>query len=46
MTPQMEAAYRADLQKALDAGYQVLESGGASLDADSFAKIVNGAVRS
>lgn len=33
MTPQTEAAYRAELQKALDAGYQVLESGGASMDA-------------
>ena len=33
MTPEAEAAYRADLQKALDAGYQVLESGGASMDA-------------
>src|SRR5688572_18943778 len=33
MTPEVEAAYRADLQKALDAGYQVLESGGASMDA-------------
>jgi len=33
MTPEVEAAYRADLQKALDAGYQVLESGGAGMDA-------------
>jgi beta-aspartyl-peptidase (threonine type) len=28
-----EAAYRADLGRALDAGYEVLESGGTSLDA-------------
>ena len=28
-----EAAYRADLARALDAGYEVLQSGGASLDA-------------
>lgn len=33
MTPEKEAAYQADLQKALDAGYQVLEQGGTSLDA-------------
>lgn len=39
MTPEMEAKYRAGLQQALDAGYQVLEQGGSSLDA------VNTAVR-
>lgn len=33
MTPELEAQYRADLQKALDTGYAVLEKGGASLDA-------------
>lgn len=33
MTPELEARYRADLQKALDTGYAVLEKGGASLDA-------------
>lgn len=33
MTPEKEAAYQADLKKALDAGYQVLEQGGSSLDA-------------
>lgn len=33
MTPDAERAYRADLERALDAGYAVLEKGGASLDA-------------
>jgi L-asparaginase / beta-aspartyl-peptidase len=33
MTPENERAYRADLERALDAGYGVLEKGGASLDA-------------
>ena len=33
MTPEREAAYRAGLAAALDAGYEVLERGGASLDA-------------
>ncbi len=33
MTAENERAYRADLERALDAGYAVLESGGASLDA-------------
>jgi len=33
MTPDAERAYRADLEHALDAGYAVLDGGGASLDA-------------
>ncbi len=33
MTPENERAYRVDLERALDAGYAVLERGGASLDA-------------
>lgn len=33
MTPEKEAAYQADLNKSLDAGYKVLEQGGSSLDA-------------
>ena len=33
MTAEQEQAYRADLERALDAGYAVLESGGSSLDA-------------
>jgi beta-aspartyl-peptidase (threonine type) len=33
MTPENERAYRADLGRALDAGYGVLEQGGSSLDA-------------
>lgn len=33
MTPEKEAQYQADLAKALDAGYKILESGGNSLDA-------------
>jgi beta-aspartyl-peptidase (threonine type) len=33
MTPEAERAYRADLGRALDAGYAVLEKGGTSLDA-------------
>jgi L-asparaginase / beta-aspartyl-peptidase len=33
MTPEAEASYRAGLAAALDAGYAVLERGGASLDA-------------
>lgn len=33
MTPDQEAAYRAGLAAALDAGYAVLEDGGTSLDA-------------
>ncbi len=32
-TPEKEAAYRAKLSQALEAGYQVLEHGGSSLDA-------------
>jgi len=32
-TPEKEAAYRAKLEEALDAGYEVLTEGGASLDA-------------
>ncbi|HEX6832831.1 MAG TPA: isoaspartyl peptidase/L-asparaginase [Rudaea sp.] len=33
MNPEREKSYRAGLQKALDAGYAVLKSGGSSLDA-------------
>ena len=33
MTPEKEAAYRAKLQEALEAGYNILQSGGSSLDA-------------
>ncbi|WP_114781566.1 isoaspartyl peptidase/L-asparaginase family protein [Botryobacter ruber] len=33
MTPELEAAYKAALQAAVDAGYQVLENGGSALDA-------------
>lgn len=33
MTADNEQAYRADLERALDAGYAVLEAGGSSLDA-------------
>jgi beta-aspartyl-peptidase (threonine type) len=33
MTPEAERAYRADLERALDAGYAVLDKGGSSLDA-------------
>ncbi|WP_066963641.1 isoaspartyl peptidase/L-asparaginase family protein [Microbulbifer sp. Q7] len=33
MTPEKEAAYRAKLEEALNAGYRILEQGGASLDA-------------
>lgn len=33
MTPEKEAQYQADLAKALNAGYKILESGGNSLDA-------------
>ena len=33
MSAENERAYRADLERALDAGYSVLEKGGASLDA-------------
>ena len=33
MTQENERAYRADLERALDAGYAVLERGGSSLDA-------------
>jgi beta-aspartyl-peptidase (threonine type) len=33
MTPEKEAAYRAELQKALLAGWKVLQDGGTSLDA-------------
>lgn len=33
MTPDAEAAYRAALQAALDAGYRVLETGGSATDA-------------
>ena len=37
MTPAQEAAYRAGLAAALDAGYAVLEGGGTSLDAVTIA---------
>lgn len=37
MTPDQEAAYRAGLAAALDAGYAVLEGGGTSLDAVTIA---------
>lgn len=33
MSPEMEAAYKASLKKALEKGYGVLQSGGSSLDA-------------
>src|SRR6185312_6144537 len=33
MTPELEGQYRADLQKALDAGYQLLADGKTSMDA-------------
>lgn len=33
MTPEMEAAYKEKLQEALDAGYEVLEAGGTSVEA-------------
>ncbi|HEX6914277.1 MAG TPA: isoaspartyl peptidase/L-asparaginase [Chitinophagaceae bacterium] len=33
MTPEKEAAYRAGLQQALDAGNKILQSGGSALDA-------------
>ena len=33
MTPEKERAYRAKLEQALNAGYRILEEGGASLDA-------------
>ena len=33
MSPEEEQAYRADLGRALDAGYEVLQSGGSGLDA-------------
>jgi beta-aspartyl-peptidase (threonine type) len=33
MTPDAERAYRADLERALDSGYAVLDQGGTSLDA-------------
>ena len=33
MTPDLEAEYKTALQKALDAGYKILEDGGSSLDA-------------
>lgn len=33
MTPEKERAYRAKLEEAIDAGYAVLDKGGASLDA-------------
>ncbi len=33
MTPEKEAAYRAALQQALEAGYNALQSGRSSLDA-------------
>ena len=33
MTPEMEAAYKAKLQEALDAGYAVLSAGGTSVEA-------------
>lgn len=33
LTPELEAQYRAELQKSLDAGYAVLERGGSALDA-------------
>jgi L-asparaginase / beta-aspartyl-peptidase len=40
MTPQREAAYRAGLERALRAGYAVLERGGSSLDAVAAAAVV------
>jgi beta-aspartyl-peptidase (threonine type) len=40
MTPEREKAVRADLEKALNAGYATLKSGGSSLDAVSKAIIV------
>lgn len=33
MTPELELRYKADLEKALDAGYQALENGKSSVDA-------------
>jgi beta-aspartyl-peptidase (threonine type) len=33
LSPELEAQYRAKLQEAIDAGYAVLESGGAAVDA-------------
>src|SRR5580700_1975035 len=33
MSPEREAAYRAGLEAALDAGYAILERGGTSVDA-------------
>ncbi|HSE13682.1 MAG TPA: isoaspartyl peptidase/L-asparaginase, partial [Rudaea sp.] len=33
ITPEKEKAYRAELQRALEAGYAVLKDGGSSLDA-------------
>src|SRR4051794_10003122 len=33
MTPELEAKYRADLERALRTGHDVLEKGGTSLDA-------------
>jgi len=40
MTPGAQARYHAALQRALDAGYQVLKSGGTSLDAVCAAVVV------
>lgn len=33
MTPEKESAYKADLKKALDAGYAILENSGSAIDA-------------
>ncbi|WP_040279245.1 isoaspartyl peptidase/L-asparaginase family protein [Psychroserpens damuponensis] len=33
MTPELEAKYKADLKRALDHGYAILESGGTAIDA-------------
>lgn len=40
MTPEKETAYRAGLEKALKAGYSILERGGSSLDAVEAAILV------
>ena len=40
VTPQQEKIVRADLRKALEAGYAVLKSGGSSLDAVSHAIVI------
>lgn len=40
LTPDMEKAIRADLDRALDAGYAVLKRGGSALDAVSAAAVI------